>query len=76
MEKNNFYINRAIHIAEEAEKTLAAVKRCLTESKLFPIYLADLQIQVDNLMYLNVANNAVMNEKAYSVKKKPRRKRK
>ena len=74
--EDNYYINRAIILAEEAEKTHKAVKNCLTESKLFPIYLADLQTQVDNLMYLNVANNAVLNEKLYFSKKKTLRKRK
>jgi hypothetical protein len=75
MKENNFYINRAIYTIEEAEKVLVAVKRCLIESRGFPIYLDDLHILVDNLMYLNAANNAVLFEKL-SLKKKPRRKRK
>jgi len=76
MFNNDFWINRAIYTVEEAEKTLLAVKRCLIEARGFPIYLDDLKILVDNLTYLNVAHNAVMNEKAYAAKKKPRRKRK
>lgn len=74
--ENNFYVNRAQVIAEEADKLLQSVKRCLNESEMFPIYLSDLQILVDNLMYLNVMNNAVQNEKFSYPKKKTRRKRK
>jgi hypothetical protein len=73
---NNFYINRAIYTAEEAEKLLAAVKRCLVEARWFPIYLDDLKILVENLTYINVMHNAVMNDRAAASKKKPRRKRK
>jgi len=45
--ENNFYVNRAQVVAEEADKLLQAVKRCLNESKGFPIYLSDLQVLVD-----------------------------
>jgi hypothetical protein len=73
-EPTKFYINRAKFIANEAEKMLQAVKRCLNESEGFPIYLDDLQIMVDNLVYLSVAHNAVLNEH-YSNINKPKRSR-
>jgi len=71
-----FYINRAKQTAEDADKLLQAVKRCLNESELFPIYLPDLQTLVDNLMYLNVMHNAVHNEFYSSLKRKKKKGRK
>jgi hypothetical protein len=56
---NRNYVKDAITVTKEAEKLLKAVQNCLEKSDAFPIYLSDLQDMIDNLMYLNVAHNAV-----------------
>ena len=68
-----FYLNRAKQTADDADKLLQAVKRCLNESELFPIYLIDLQTLVNNLILLNAMHNAVHNE-FYSSLKRPKKK--
>lgn len=60
---NKNYIKDAILVTKEAEKLLKAVQNCLENSNGFPIYLSDLQEMIDNLMYLNIAHNAVNNFK-------------
>lgn len=71
---NNF-LEQSKTIINEIEKLLPPIKNCIDKGG-FPIYLSDLQILVDNLMYLNVANNAVNNERFYSNQKRLNKKRK
>ena len=61
--RDNDYIRRARIISEEADILLQSVKRSLYCDELpqFPLYLYDLKELIDNLCYLNVANNAVNN---------------
>jgi hypothetical protein len=59
--QNKYYVKRAQGLIPEIQKLLNSVSECLNKSEMFPIYLKDLQEMVDNLTYLDVAQNAVIN---------------
>jgi hypothetical protein len=56
------YIKEAQRLLPEIEKTFVAVKECIGESNQFPYYMIDLFSQVQQLMYLNIAHNAIINK--------------